>query len=196
MHTPEYDSVPGIETVYKKFKGNAINGLINQNPDNCEWMIQRCLFETLIERFLRRPIVPRKGRFLKGCSRLYAMCTPAWFNYFTSIDGSYYPCERVPKCKEFKIGDVWGGIDVDKSYSLKKKYIELCEDDCQHCWCVNFCHVGCCSSVRDGKKLTPKSKQKACVQYRDNVHRMLTGLFDILELNPHAFDYLKKKVVH
>jgi hypothetical protein len=45
--------------------------------------------------------------------------------------------------------------------------------------------------VRDGVTVTAESKRKGCDENREKMHRLLIDLFEILEVNPHAFDYLK-----
>ncbi len=193
---PEDRGIPGMETLYKRFLTNVLNGHINQNPRDHKWIFQRWLFEQPFKYFLRRKIASPEVPFLDGRSRLNTICTPGWANCFVGVDGSYYPCVRLPSCEEFRIGDIRNSIDVTKSYGLKKKYIELCGDGCRHCWCVNICHMDCCSDVRDGQRITAEAKRRACDQYREDTHRMLTDLFEVLEANPHAFDYLKRTKKH
>jgi radical SAM protein with 4Fe4S-binding SPASM domain len=182
-----------MEILRGQFLENARRGLINEDPDNPKWLIQRCLFETLIRCFMRRVIAPAKGPCLNGRSRLDATCTPTWFTYFMNVNGDYYLCERASPCEEFRIGNVRTGVDVDRCYAIKRKYVEMCDDQCRHCWCLNFCHVGCYTSLASEEGLTAVSKRAACNRYREAVHHMLTDLFGVLESNPHAFDYLKRK---
>jgi radical SAM protein with 4Fe4S-binding SPASM domain len=183
--------IPGLKTLYNRYLENLKAGHINQNPHDRKWLFQRWLFDRKFEYFLKRQISYSDMQFINGYSRLQTICTPGGSNCFVFVNGDYYPCARLPDCDEFKIGDVWHGIDINKSYSLKKRYVELCKDDCERCWCANCCHLDCCSNVRDGRKITPDAKRKACEQYRKDTHQMLTDLFEVLESNPHALDYLK-----
>lgn len=120
------------------------------------------------------------------------MCIPGGSRFVVNVDGSYYPCERVPCSENLKIGNVWDGIDFSAAYGLRKKIFELCKDECKYCWCVNFCYASCCSNMREGTKITAKAKRRECDKYRENTHRLLTQYFEVVESNPHAFDYLKK----
>ncbi len=189
---PEDRKIPGIKTLYRRFLSNVASGLINQNPYDCKWTFQRLFFAKPFQDFLRRAIASPEFPFLDGRSRLGTMCIPGKTGCFVGVDGSYYPCERIPNCEEFKIGDVWNGIDIAKSYCLKKEFTELCEDECKRCWCVNNCHISCCAFVRDGTRITAEAKRRACDKHREDTHRMLTDLFEVLEANPHAFDFLKE----
>ncbi len=194
---PEDRKIPGMETLYRRFLSNVSSGLINQNPRDRKWIFQRLLFAIPFHNFLTRAIASPEVQFLDGRSRLSTMCTPgSEDNCFVTVDGSYYPCERGPSCEEFKIGDVWNGIDIAKSHGLKKEFTELCEDKCKRCWCVNNCHISCCAFVRDGARITAEAKQRACDKHREDTHRMLTDLFEVLEANPHAFDFLKETEDH
>lgn len=189
---PEDRRTPGIKTLRRKFLDNIKNGEIGKDPTKHEWKFQRALFEEPFRHFINRQIASLEPFLDSGIGPRSSTCILGHSRSFVSVDGNYYPCERVPESEEFKLGNVRDGINHVKSYYLIRKLISLRKDMCNHCWCANFCRVGCVSNIRNGGNITAKAKQRACNNYRSNIHRMLIELFEILESNPQAFDYLKK----
>ncbi|GHT41090.1 hypothetical protein FACS189454_08510 [Planctomycetales bacterium] len=63
---------------------------------------------------------------------------------FCDIHGNYFPCERVETNDALKIGDVWAGIDADKSLEL----INFMSDvtSCGSCAGKHLCGI-CPSSI-------------------------------------------------
>jgi radical SAM protein with 4Fe4S-binding SPASM domain len=184
--------IPGLATLRQRFLADITHGLLNEAQETGKWRFQRALFESAFRDVLKRQLAPSGGPFLDGRSRFRRACLAGTTRSFVAVDGSYYPCEKMPACDEFRIGDVWTGIDAAKAHELKKRYIDLCASDCQRCWCVNFCHVVCYANAREGSQITAESKRKECEKCREGTHRMLTLLFEVLEVNPRAFDYMKE----
>jgi uncharacterized protein len=190
---PEDRRIPGLETLYRSFLAHVAGGFMNQDPLDRRRTVQRLLFARPFQQFLRRDIVTSRTMSLDGRSRLRNMCTPgSEKNCYVDVEGAYFPCERGPNYQGFKIGDVWSGVDVTKSWNLQRRFLELCDDACRQCWCVNICRVGCCAFVRDGGAISAEAKGRACDDYRKETHRMLTDLYEVLEANPQAFDFAKR----
>ncbi|MCL2853763.1 MAG: hypothetical protein FWE20_12195 [Defluviitaleaceae bacterium] len=84
--------------------------------------------------------LPRKfhpgGPCLAGVERL-----------FVSVDGIFYPCERVSESSEvMQIGDVRGGISVDKANAITNVGVTTAAE-CLKCWAIIHCNM--CAAVSD-----------------------------------------------
>lgn len=184
-------AIPGVQTLRDRFLASAAEGLVVRNPRDVRWSFQRSLCQEPFLWFMRRKVAGSRFPVLDGRARLMCMCVPGRASCFVAVDGSYYPCGRVPTCETFKIGDVGSGLDAARCHRLKNEFERMGESDCRDCWCVNCCHAGCLAGVRDGPKVTAEAKKRACERHRADTHRMLVDLYGVLEVNPAAFDHLK-----
>lgn len=58
---------------------------------------------------------------------------------FVTVDGDFYPCERVNEQYEvFRIGNLEEGFDQDKVVNLLNVG-KITEDECRNCWAISFC---------------------------------------------------------
>jgi uncharacterized protein len=160
-------------------------------PHLREFIIQRNFFEERYIDIHKRNYACRNHRFFPD---YYAhglpTCIPGTRRCHVSVDGNYYPCERVPECEQLKIGDVYKGINVAKVYALYKRFFDCCKDQCGYCWLLGMCQVGCFANIREGHNLTKEAMKNACAWHRRSMHRKLTNYCAVMEKNPHAFDYL------
>ncbi|MBI2252620.1 MAG: SPASM domain-containing protein [Armatimonadetes bacterium] len=56
--------------------------------------------------------------------------------------GEIYPCHQLTGYKEFKLGDIFQGIDIEKQEIFKKIHF-LNSKDCLTCWAKIYCAGGC-----------------------------------------------------
>ena len=73
---------------------------------------------------------------LSGCG--------AGYEYLAiSPEGYIYPCHQFVALEEFKLGDLWKGIEnKDLSYYFKKSHI-YSKEECKNCWAKFYCSGGC-----------------------------------------------------
>ncbi|MHC4757541.1 MAG: radical SAM protein [Planctomycetota bacterium] len=186
---PEDRAPKGYSFLYENFINNLATGRINSNPYDREFSVQRALFE--------RPYILIHRRYRANPANLphtaspLSTCLAGEQKTFVSVDGDYYPCEKVPELDSFKIGNVWDGINIDKSYELLKNFFEYNKEQCKYCWCVNFCAIGCYVNVCDKFMLTKEAKINSCAHHRKALHIRLINYCNILEKTPSAFDYMK-----
>ena len=58
-------------------------------------------------------------------------------------DGTFYPCHRFVGMKEWVVGSVENGPDIEKCKSFWRRYHELVKENCFGCWAYPLCHDPC-----------------------------------------------------
>lgn len=111
------------------------------------------------------------------------------------MTGEYFLCERVLPRATYQIGSVTTGIDEERVYHLLREFIECTRQECERCWCLAFCPIGCHASVSDRDGFSVDAKRRACEEARGLLHRSLEDYCSILERNPRAFDFLNSQAV-
>lgn len=91
------------------------------------------------------------------------------------------------------IGDVKNGFYYDKTYGIKKGYTEMRNEICKNCWAIRFCSSCYLGAISNGS-LCKREKEKECKRIRAFWGLYMKRYIEIMEENPHAFDYLRKWV--
>ena len=109
-------------------------------------------------------------------------CISGQTRLFCSVDGFFYPCERVSETSpSMIIGSIDKGINIDSALSLLN-IAQLTESSCKNCWCFRFCSV-CAKNADEGKeKLSSKKKLARCQQSKQLAHTILSGKVLQLEI--------------
>ena len=173
-----------LEPTYYKLRDQYIDARIkNGTPSN----FVRALIEQQMTRLCRRGFSPMNGSVHPN-----GICLPGGRRVFVSVDGNYYPCERVLG-DDFKIGDVDHGVEPDRVKNLIKNYVNISTPDCFSCWAVRLCRM-CYSMARKGPHMDRNRKRTQCFTERQNMHEALVTYMEILERNPDGFDFVKDMV--
>lgn len=116
-------------------------------------------------------------------------CFPGSHRVYVSVDGIFHMCERTPNT--LPIGSVWQGFDVPRIVELVNTFRRVMDSrDCRNCWAVRFCPICYVHlATNDGQLIPPASA--ICNAHRNNLAERLATYCRILELNPHAFDYME-----
>lgn len=185
------EKFPGLDALYAQYRENLVRGRMGLGLMNKDLLLQGMAFDGYFSRLHRkRWTCAEARRHLKACSPGGA-CVAGVSRTFVTAIGEYYPCERVPQCEACRIGDVTTGIDKEKAYAMLKEFVECTRAECQSCWCLPICSVGCHASVRDKNNgFTKAAKIRACERVRESQHNRLVDYCCVLEKNAHAFDYL------
>ena len=192
----------GLDVIKKKFSHNLQNGLINENPSDPKFTFQLALFDKpwigFHKRFnLRTLCKPKSGDghwcFPKCCCPT-STCVPGVRRTFVSVDGDYWPCERVLNTDYLKIGDIEHGFNITKIRQLLADWVTMSSEQCRDCWCLPLCGVGCWSKVC-AEKADQAEKLSACMNEQNAKHQLLIKYSTVLENNPHALDYMKNITV-
>jgi radical SAM protein with 4Fe4S-binding SPASM domain len=188
--------ISGLDSLRREFMENLRTGVMNQEGTDTKYRIQRLLFE-------------RDLLFLHRRHELYAVCEQCGHvglpeKYFASsscvmgtrrtfvnTDGELWPCERIRQTPFLKIGDLENGLNIPTIRQILAGWVDLTKEECQDCWCLHGCQVGCLASLSLGEKPTREEKLAACERYRRKSHEKLVEYCSLLEENPHALDYME-----
>ncbi len=175
-----------LDVLYQHFLDDLAAGTVA--TESRRHIVQRSLFEARYLDIHKRSYVCSEHKCFPDPypSRL-PTCIPGTRRCFVSVDGDYYPCERVPDRKDLRIGDVYDGVDIPTVRELYRAFFEANHEQCGYCWLLGLCQVGCFANV----DLTARAKRQACAQYREGMHNRMINYCTIMEKNPHAFDYTK-----
>ena len=193
--SPGTEVFPGSRKMYKEFKENLIKGRIN--PDIERWEL-RLLQQKFNKSFEGLHCDRWRIAHVRQKPELYTPpgpCPGGTVRTFVSVTGEYYPCEKVLPREMYQIGSATTGMDEERVYNLLREFIECTREECERCWCLALCGIGCHSSVCDQNGFSVDAKRRACEKARDSRHRFLEEYCSILERNPRAFDYLDSKAV-
>ncbi|MCX5643816.1 MAG: radical SAM protein [Phycisphaerae bacterium] len=192
---PGVEEFPSVREMYNDFKGHLIKGRINPDIPGREFELQRQAFRGSFVGLHRDRW---RIAHMRQKSESYApsgACVAGHARTFVSVTGEYYPCEKVPPDKMYQIGSATTGVDEERVYNLLREFIECTREECERCWCLPICGIGCHASVRDRDGFSVGAKRRTCEEARDTLHRYLEDYCSVLERNPRAFDYLNSKAV-
>ncbi len=144
------------------------------------------LFEPPIIRIHRREVTSMPDKCAPN-----GICVPGQRRLFVSTSGKFHPCEKIGEA--FCIGDVERGLDLVAIRSLIDNYIDISSEDCRNCWAVRLCRL-CFVDAKKGTRLDIDRKRERCAQERQMIHEALVNYAEIMEKNPHAFDFVKDMV--
>ena len=107
---------------------------------------------------------------------------------FLSVDGIYYPCERVSEeSKIMQIGDVDNGIDVEKALTITN-IGAITADECKKCWAFHYCTM-CAAYADDLTGLSREMRLKKCASIRHDAE----GKFrEICFLKEKGYDFYER----
>lgn len=92
-------------------------------------------------------------------------CIAGAIRFFVTVDGVFYPCERVnEKCDAFIIGNLDDGFYLEKIKNLLN-IGELTPQKCKECWAIEYCN-SCAAGIDDGDKLCPEKRIARCAEIK------------------------------
>lgn len=97
-------------------------------------------------------------------------CIPGERSIFLSINGNFYPCERVSENTDMTvIGDLENGIDIAKAEKILniEKYTQM---ECRQCWAYKYCDF--CIRYADSD----------CTKFRQNIINKCTERRQAVEM--------------
>lgn len=89
-------------------------------------------------------------------------CIPGTQRLFMTVDGSFYPCEKISETSELmRIGHVDTGFDIDKARKVLNVG-KVNEEGCKNCWAIRLCSI--CAALLDNteKEFSKERKEKCC----------------------------------
>ena len=148
-------------------------GTLNETPDK-PWAIRaehlpamrrhlREMRDYCVERLVSEECPPNLGKFedmarqLLKRSRAHFGCSGGRKMLSISVDGSIHFCSSLVGREEFRLGDVFSGLDSEKQQGLKEQLYIGNRAACQSCWARNLCGGGCAHDavLATGDPFTP-----------------------------------------
>lgn len=100
------------------------------------------------------------------------VCIPGLNKLFLTVDGKFYPCERVNENWNFTcIGTLEEGLDVSKIKKLTNLE-RFTSKKCRSCWVYSFCEI-CLSGVEGEKKIDVSRINDRCSSMRWTIEERL-----------------------
>lgn len=128
------------------------------------------LFERLLEDKKEFIKGLKKGRTLHTCIHHGGPCIPGMKKLFVSVDGKFYPCEKVVENPDtISIGDIKNGLSL-KDMKRILNLGELTKKECLTCYALQDCKI-CIARIEgsDAKEfVSRKSKIKVCEETKIN----------------------------
>lgn len=92
-------------------------------------------------------------------------CIPGARRLFVTVDGMFYPCEKVPEnVQDVCIGSLEQGIDIEQAKNVMNLG-KITEMQCKNCWALVQCSVCAAMVARDGT-ISAKNKLELCPQQK------------------------------
>ncbi len=99
-------------------------------------------------------------------------CIPGRDRLFVSVDGTFYPCERVSEVSEImKIGDIQTGLNYSKVIKLLN-VAQITSSKCKECWGFRLCQA-CVKHADDNGKLSSELRTSKCEEFMANIEEEL-----------------------
>lgn len=103
----------------------------------------------------------------KGICHPNGPCIAGYNRLFVTVEGKFYPCERVSETNEvYCIGDIKSGIETKKVLRLLNTG-KLTETECKNCWALNLCSICAADFGEDNDLSTSKKLQKCSVAKKE-----------------------------
>ena len=82
------------------------------------------------------------------------------------VDGDIYFCSSLADRPEFKMGDVFSGLDLAVRDAFNESFHVDARSDCRRCWAKNLCGGGCLYDARTATGDPIKPNPVSCEQIR------------------------------
>ena len=112
-------------------------------------------------------------------------CTPGSRRLFCTVDGRFFPCERVSESSEVMcIGSLNEGFNYE-AIRNQLNVGKITEHECCSCWAVNNCMQ--CIRCADGEiSLSSTERLSHCTKFQNDVEQLL---LDIIMINEMEYMY-------
>ena len=114
-------------------------------------------------------------------------CIPGSRRLFVTVDGEFYPCERVSEnSAAMHIGNLDEGINVDNAKKIMN-IGKITQENCIKCWALPNCSM-CATNADENGIFSEKEKAKFCPNSRAEV---LQSLIEVCMLKEFGYDFGK-----
>jgi uncharacterized protein len=180
------EGVTGVSELRQAFIDDITSGRMIDNLRTAASAFRQSMFHDPFIRIDKRRLM-QAGRMNIAISS----CIPGARRRFVTVDGTYYPCERVSEKELYAIGNTVDGIDAAKAAALLHRYASAALQDCPTCWCAPICSAGCLASLSGEDESFEEEKRSLCSGQQRMLDEALRTYCSIREENPKAFEYMK-----
>jgi uncharacterized protein len=130
---------------------------------------------------------------VRGTKQPYR-CEAGRTTFGVSVDGGLYPCDNFVKLEEFRLGDVFNGIDPEKQAEFLRDTLIDQKPVCKDCWARYQCGGGCyfTAALANGDHRIPHAAK--CDLIRHCVELSIWIVAELAERNPNALQRLAQGV--
>ena len=155
-------------------------------PERLEKALFDRQFRILSSRYVDEAEVPRNQPIPAP-----DICFPLQKKLFVDVHGKFFICEKLNNFEHF--GDLDRGIDTKKLYQFYESHIEeFIAPHCASCWAKRFCSFCYVPAFQNGKS-SIKSRKTRCEQIKKRLKQDLADYTEVLEKNPHGFDFFLRQ---
>jgi len=102
--------------------------------------------------------------------------------------GNIYPCHRYVGSTEYIIGNIFDGLNKNKTMGLYNSYNQNAQDQCNNCWARDFCAGGCPWELSCPDGNIYKRSDDDCQRRLRGIERSLWLRKEARKHLPHYFD--------
>ncbi len=103
--------------------------------------------------------------------------------FAVDVDGDIYFCSSLADRPEFKMGDVFSGLDKNVQNGFKDSFHIDSRSDCRRCWARNLCGGGCIYDARTATGDPIKPNPVSCEQIRYSYELAMEMCMEIQSAN-------------
>lgn len=135
---------------YLKYIGKLDNQYVSKIINDQVASLKTDIHDKISSPYHRGKTCHPSGPCIAGATRL-----------FVTVDGVFYPCERVNEtCEAYIIGNLESGFDISRIKQLLN-IGELTEQQCKNCWAIEYCN-SCASGIDEGNSLCADKRLARC----------------------------------
>jgi uncharacterized protein len=107
------------------------------------------------------------------------------------IEGNLYPCHRFVGMKNFRLGNIYHGLEKDRVLRFYNNFLEVSKK-CRSCWSINLCRRQCFWMKANEDGTFYEVPEEICEMYKEN-NKLSVSLIKIAQQeNPGFFKNYKK----
>ena len=121
-------------------------------------------------------------------------CQPGMERIFVTCNGEIETCEKTDGSLGLRLGNLQqGAIDNERRTDIFDALNGMDFPDCRLCFNVRFCSICFAHALHNGE-LVPRKRRWNCDNLRRKSAEMLSFYCEVLENDPHAFDFIDEKL--
>lgn len=171
----EYHRFLGLLALFDRYPENQVSAILKRSIDELNF--------------------DKKGEYasmsLRSTDAPGGPCVPGQLRLFMSVEGKFFPCERVSESSEVMcIGDLETGFNIEKSSAILNVG-KITADKCKNCW--SFRHCSLCAKRADNNsgELSAQFKLTHCRNVQMDVYSRLRQLILLDEIQAYYADQVR-----